>query len=85
MHQPRQAVGVLPIQHAVANASPSSWKDVIVTAHGEGWIETVGIDDDRRRTFATTAVVVVGEPVAAHLVAELLSVGSERFTARTSH
>lgn len=82
MHQPRQAVGVLPIQLAVANASPSSWEDVIVTAQGDGWIETVRVDDDRRRSFLTSAVVAVGEPVAVHRVAELLSVGRDRFGAR---
>ena len=84
MHQPRQAVGVLPIQLAVANASPSSWEDVIVTAQGDGWIETARVSDDRRRVLTTTAQVSVGEPVALHPVAELVSVGSERFTARTT-
>lgn len=82
MHQPRHDVGVLPIQHAVANASPSSWEDAIVTASGEGWLEAADLQRNRRRAFATVAQAAVGEPVAVHPVAELLSLGTERYPAR---
>ena len=81
-HHHHHAVGVLPIQIAVANASPSAWQDLIVIAVGDGWIEAVSIHDDSTRLLATTARLAVGEPISTHPVAELLSIGAERHSGR---
>ncbi len=81
MHHHHQ-IGILPIQIAVANASPGSWQDAIVVSAGDGWVHAVGIEDDRQFALVTTARPVVGEPVAVHPVAELLSIGTERYSAQ---
>ncbi len=82
MQPQRYAVGVLPIQLAVASASPSSWEDAIVVDAGTGWVEIVAVANDQHRVLVTTARAEFGEPVAVHPIAELISVGVERHTAR---
>lgn len=73
----RNDLAVLPIQHAVANASPSAWLDGIV------------VDDacmmmlDGDVVLLDAAVELpVGEPVAFHPVAEILALAGERHRAR---
>jgi len=77
----REVADVLPIQHAVANASPGSWRDAIVTARGPRHIELSSLDGDTVFLWSA-APVLVGEPVAYHPVAELLAAGSIRYRAR---
>jgi hypothetical protein len=72
---------VLPIQHAVANASPSAWRDAIVTAIGPQHIELSSLDGQSVFLWSS-APVLAGEPVAYHPVAELLAAGSIRYRAR---
>ncbi|WP_345751236.1 hypothetical protein [Microbacterium rhizophilus] len=72
---------VLPVQRAVVSAWPSAWIDALVMcADASGAVLTtlagdaLGVDARAR--------VSVGEPVAFHPVAEVLSVGGELIRAR---
>jgi hypothetical protein len=71
----------LPIQQAVATASPSAWQDGLVMCRGEETL-TVAMLDGRLCTLGTRATPPAGEPVAVHPVAELLAVGGVWFSAR---
>jgi hypothetical protein len=79
----RTLVDVLPIQEAVAAASPSAWRDGLVTARSDAQI-TVRSLDGRAYALTTRAQPSPGEPVAIHPVAELLAVGGTWFAARAS-
>jgi len=72
---------VLPIQSAVAHASPSAWRDGIVSAR-DGDALTVVLLDGSMRALSTSAAPATGEPVAVHPVAEVLAVGSAWYSAR---
>jgi hypothetical protein len=72
---------VLPIQAAVANASPSAWRDGLVVARDGDAVTVVLLDGDVR-VLSTIAAPAVGEPVAVHPVAEVLAVGSAWYSAR---
>jgi hypothetical protein len=78
---PRTLVDVLPIQETVASASPSAWRDGLVTAQADARLVLVLLDG-RTRVLTTRAEPVPGEPVAFHPVAELLAVGSTWYAAR---
>jgi hypothetical protein len=71
----------LPIQQAVATASPSAWQDGLVLCRREETL-TVAMLDGRLCALATRAAPAAGEPVAVHPVAELLAVGDLWFAAR---
>jgi len=72
---------ILPIQSAVAHASPSAWRDGIVSAR-EGDALTVVLLDGSVRVLSTSIAPAPGEPVAVHPVAEVLAVGSAWYSAR---
>lgn len=72
---------VLPIQEAVATASPRAWRDGVVTDQGPGEL-TIALLDGTWRTLATRADFAVGEPVAVHPVAELVAAGTTWYAAR---
>lgn len=74
-------VDVLPIQRAVATATPRTWRDGLVTASAPGTL-TVTLLDGATWTLATRAAVTVGEPVAVHAVAELVAAGAAWYAAR---
>lgn len=76
-------LGVLPVQRAVAQASPSFWQDLIVTARSADQVEAVALDGARYR-LVTSAEPQIGEPIAVHSIAELLARGGELSTARMS-
>lgn len=78
----RIRIDVLPIQEAVATASPRAWRDGIVTHHEPGLLN-VALLDGERRTLATRADLALGEPVAIHPVAELVAAGAAWYSART--
>ncbi|HWH25220.1 MAG TPA: hypothetical protein VNT53_01065 [Pseudolysinimonas sp.] len=84
MSHQHNALGVLPIQLAVANASPGSWEDAFVTAVCDDMVETVSMADGRVRAFVSSAELEIGDPVGLHLVAELISAGPRRYTARAA-
>lgn len=74
---------VLPVQRAVASAWPSAWIDALVMCSDATGLllstlagELLAVD--------TRARVAVGEPVAFHPVAEVVSVGGELIRARRS-
>jgi hypothetical protein len=77
----RIRIDVLPIQEAVATASPRAWRDGVVT-HREPGVLTVALLDGGWRTLATRADLAVGEPVAVHPVAELVAAGAAWYAAR---
>ena len=75
------SVGVLPIQAAVATASPSAWLDGLVSDAGEQGV-TLSRVDGRSLVLSTAARLAVGEPVAWHPVAEVLANGRTWYSAR---
>lgn len=77
----RTSAAILPIQRAVAMASPSSWRDGIVV-HQAGGIATVALLDGTTVRLHTATALAQGEPVAVHAVAEVLAQGSTFSTAR---
>jgi hypothetical protein len=77
----RTRIDVLPIQEAVATASPSAWRDGLVVAV-DGAHVTVVLLDGPVRVVTTRATPGIGEPVAVHPVAEILAVGSAWYAAR---
>lgn len=72
---------VLPIQKAVATASPRAWRDGMVTDQGPGRLRVVLLDGTSW-TLATRADLAVGEPVAIHPIAEVLAAGAAWHPAR---
>lgn len=78
-HRPR--IDTLPIQEAVAAASPSAWRDGLVIASVPGAV-TVDLLDGGVLVLTTRATPAPGEPVAVHPVAELLAVGDTWYAGR---
>ncbi|HWJ84437.1 MAG TPA: nuclease [Cellulomonas sp.] len=77
----RTRIDVLPIQEAVATASPSAWRDGLVVALDDAQV-TVALLDGPVHVVTTRATPSLGEPVAVHPVAEVLAVGSAWYAAR---
>ena len=73
---------VLPIQEAVATASPSAWRDGIAASRVQGEL-TVVLLDGQVTVLTTLATPTRGEPVAVHPVAELVAVGGAWYSARS--
>jgi hypothetical protein len=72
------------IQERVAAATPSKWRDAIVTAVlPNGWLVLTAVDDGSLLRVWHHAdlgsIVRPGEPVALHRVYNVLAVGSARF------
>ena len=71
------------IQQRVSAATPSKWRDAIVTAVTHtGWIAITTLDDHTRvwvwNHADLGAVASVGDPVALHDVYHVLAIGAER-------
>jgi hypothetical protein len=77
----RLRVDVLPIQEAVATASPSAWRDAVVVTSEPGLV-SVALLDGATWDLVTGAELAPGEPVAVHRVAEVLAVGPTWYSAR---
>ena len=77
----RIRVDVLPIQEAVATASPSAWRDGLVVARDQD-ATTVVLLDGQVCVLSSRATPATGEPVAVHPVAELVAVGGTWYAAR---
>jgi hypothetical protein len=77
----RSRIDVLPIQEAVATASPSAWRDGLVASQ-ERDVLTVVLLDGQVRALTTRARPATGEPVAVHPVAEVVAVGGAWYAAR---
>ena len=77
----RTRIDLLPIQEAVATASPSAWRDGLV-------VRPRARHPHRRparrhlAVLATTAAPAIGEPVAVHLVAGVVALGGAWYSAR---
>ena len=70
----RAGHSVLPIQERVASASPSAWRDALVTSSLNGAIELAFFDGETRSLWNHDSLgLAVGEPVAWHPVAGLIS------------
>lgn len=79
------------LQNRVTAATPSKWRDGIVSHLGDGgWIgvRLLGTPDDNAQQVDTLwlwnhtdlrATLTLGEPVAVHALYHALAVGSERF------
>ncbi|AYG03972.1 nuclease [Gryllotalpicola protaetiae] len=74
---------VLPIQRAMAGATPRAWRDgLVIEASGSG-LGVAFLDGTTVRFDVFDAVeLTVGEPVAYHPVAEILDAGKLATTAR---
>jgi len=70
--EPDQRTEVLPIQLAVASASPTGWRDGIVMAALDGAV-TIALLDGSLIGLDVAVEVGLGSPVAFHRAAELLS------------
>ena len=77
----RTRTHVLPIQEAVATASPSAWRDGIAVSRTQDAL-TVALLDGEVTVLTTQATPAPGEPVAVHPVAELVAVGGAWYPAR---
>lgn len=77
----RNELDVLPVQRAVATASPSFWRDLLVVASSDGRIDAIGFDG-ARLSFRTSAPLSVGEPIAVHPIAEVVALGTQQYSAR---
>jgi len=76
-----------PIQRLAAVATPSHWRDVVVTGvSADGWIDLVDLDtqaESRVWHYQSTGVVV-GEPVSLHDQYGVFAVGRALFSVRTA-
>lgn len=77
---------VLPIQQAMASATPSSWRDglVLEVAGAEAAIAFLDGSVSRLRVVGPAVELVAGEPVAYHPVAEILDGRQMATTARVA-
>jgi len=75
------------IQRLAAVATPSHWRDVVVTGvSADGWIDLVDLDtqaESRAWHYESTGVTV-GEPVSLHDQYGVLAVGRALFSVRTA-
>lgn len=72
-----------PLQERIAAATPSKWRDGIVTSVAGGWIGVALVDSgDVAWAWAhhTPAGLAPGEPVALHALYSTLAFGSERLS-----
>jgi len=77
---------VLPIQRAMAGATPASWCDGLVFEATGNEVAVAFLDGSvaRLRLFDTVDGLAVGEPVAYHPVAEILDARAIATTARVA-
>jgi hypothetical protein len=75
---------VLAVQEVVAAASPSAYRDAIVTAVDEGRIDLVEFATGSllRLWHHAPVALTIGEPVAYHPVAGVLATGTLRLSVR---
>jgi len=72
---------LLPIQSRAANATPSRWRDSIVTdVDADGWITLRALDGDETvrvwNHSDLSEIVSIGEPVALHELYHALAIGA---------
>ena len=77
---------VLPIQQAMAGATPSAWRDGLVLEASGAEVAIAHLDGSvsRLRVVGPAVELVAGEPVAYHPVAEILDARQIATTARVA-
>ena len=77
---------ILPIQRLMATAAPAAWRDGIVVETRAADAVVLFLDGSitQLRVADADGVLSVGEPVAHHPVAEILSAGGRQTTARVA-
>jgi hypothetical protein len=74
----RAGHSVLPIQERVASASPSAWRDALVTHVADGSIEVVLLDGEAHTLWNHDQLgLAIGEPIAWHQVAGIISAAGQ--------
>lgn len=74
----RAGHSVLPIQDRVASASPSAWRDGIVTASSTGTVTFALFDGETHTVWNHDDLgLAEGEPLAWHPVAGLIAAGGQ--------
>lgn len=70
----RAGHSVLPIQERVASASPSAWRDAIVTSSANGSIDLVLLSGESHTVWNHDDLELsAGEPISWHQVAGVIS------------
>lgn len=72
-----------PIQERIAAATPSKWRDGIVSSVSGGWIGVTFVESGDVAWAWTHDVpdeLTVGQPVALHALYSTLALGSERLS-----
>ena len=76
---------VLPIQRAMAGATPKAWRDGLVLRASGAQIDVAFLDGSVARLSVFEALeLAAGEPVAFHPVAEILDARQVATTARVA-
>jgi len=80
---------ILPIQRVMADATPRAWRDGIVVEVRTADLVVAFLDSANASTTQLRAAdadtfVSVGDPVAHHPAAEILSAGGRKTTARVA-
>ncbi|MET1052219.1 MAG: hypothetical protein ABWX65_06240 [Mycetocola sp.] len=72
-----------PIQERIAAATPSKWRDGIVTSVAGGWLAIACIDSGETTwvwTHDVPAGLTAGQPVALHALYSTLASGRDRIS-----
>lgn len=77
---------ILPIQRVMADATPRAWRDGIVVEVRPADVVVLFLDGGvtQLRVADADTLVSVGDPVAHHPAAEILSADGRRTTARVA-
>ena len=74
---------LLPIQQRIASATPSKWRDGIVTSVSDGWLAVTFVASEETAwvwTHAIPEALTPGQPVALHSLYSTLAFGPERLS-----
>jgi len=72
-----------PMQERIAAATPSKWRDGIVTSVSDGWLAVSFVGSDETAwvwTHTAPADLTIGQPVALHSLYSTLAFGRERLS-----
>ncbi|WFR68098.1 nuclease [Curtobacterium flaccumfaciens] len=77
---------ILPIQRVMADATPRAWRDGVVVETRSADLVVAFLDGGlvQLRVADADSTVSIGDPVAHHPAAEILSAGGRRTTARVA-
>lgn len=72
-----------PLQERIAAATPSKWRDGIVTSRSDGWLGVTFVETGETAWAWTHAIptgLTVGQPVALHSLYSTLAFGRDRLS-----